>query len=585
MPDAWDQFKDAPANDYDYAGARAAGIAQGENGHWPDTYKLPNHITFSTDSKYSKPGQEGGSWSQVDGKWHYAPSAFVLSQHPPEELQAYFSRNEPNSVLDLPAANNAADPWAQFSDAPAVAAAPAAQPQQSGLLDRAAQIASAGNPLLTPLAEMGAHAVTGAVATPIAGLAGIAGSLLPGPAGQGAKVTEAIQSGLTYQPRSAGGQLLQRAGGLLPGLIAKGGDVAGQAVSDVTGSPAAGAATNTAVQMAPALLLRGRAGKIAGNVDRGPTPAAGAARPAAATEEAATAAKRPAGLASLSKDAPSIEQLRTDKNAAYKRAEDAGVQLSEFSFKKLKGKILNELGERINPTLHPDTTAALKDIMDTKGAVTLEKVDQLRQIANDAKGSTKPADQRLAARVVDSIDEYLDRLSPQDVTRGDAKGVAALKEARDLNTRLKKGEQLDELFRRAEIKAGANYTQSGMENALRSEFKALALDKRKLARFTPEERAAITRVAKGAPLENVLRFVGKFAPAGPIAAAVTTYLASAAGGPLGTAAVGAALGSRYAATRMTMSNASRASELVRRGPNRLAESEPAPKKVNALLEN
>lgn len=577
----FDQF-DAP--DYDYDGARAAGVKQGPNGHWPDTYKLPNHITFSSDSKYSKPGQEGGTWSQADGKWHYKPSAFVLSQHSPEELKSYFSRNESDSVLDLPA-QSSTNPFDQF-DAPPAAQSPQQSPQQPGLLDRTVALASSHHPLLTGAAEMAAHAGTSMLATPLAGLAGIAGSLLPGPQGQGANAVEGVQSGLTYQPRSGGGRLLQKAGGLLPGLISKGADVAGQATADATGSPAAGAAVNTAIQMAPALLLRGRAGKMVENVNSRITAPARAARPAAPAQETAAAAERPAGLASLSKDAPTLDKLRTDKNAAYKRSEEAGVQLTEFSFKKLKGKILNELGERVNPTLHPDTTAALKDIMDTKGAVTLEKVDQLRQIANDAKGSVKPADQRLAARVVESIDEYLDGVSPKDITRGDPKGVAALKEARDLNTRLKKGEQLDELFRRAEIKAGANYTQSGMENALRSEFKALALDAKKLKRFTPEERAAITKVAKGAPLENALRFVGKFAPSGPIAAAVTTFLASSAGGPLGAAAVGGALGARYAATKMTVRNASRASELVRRGPNALAEQTPAaPRKVNALLEN
>lgn len=457
---------------------------------------------------------------------------------------------------------------------------PSAEQAQPGLLDRTAQLASANHPLLAPLAETAAHAVTGQLATPVAGLAGMVAGMLPGRQGQAANVVEGVQSGLTYQPRTAGGKAMQKLG-FLPELIAKGADVTGQVAADATGSPAVGAAVNTGVQMAPALLLRGRAGKIAGDVNRGPTAPPRAARPAAAAEETAAAAQRPAGLARVPDSAPTLEKLRADKNAAYKRSEEAGVQLSEFSFKKLKGKILGELSERVDPTLHPDTTAALKRIIDTKGAVSLEKLDQLRQIANDAKGSVKAADQRLAGRVVDSIDEYLDGISPKDITRGDPKGAAALVEARALNTRLKKGEQIEELFRRAEIKAGANYTQSGMENALRSEFKALALDAKKLKRFTPEERNAITRVAKGAPLENALRFVGKFAPSGPIAAAVATFLGGSFGGPAGAAAVGGALGARYAATRMTIRNANRAGELVRRGRNQLAEPV---KKRNKLAE-
>lgn len=590
MPDAWDQFKDAPSaaqkQDYDYDGARAAGVKQGQNGHWPDTYKLPNHITFSTDSKYSKPGQEGGEWAQVGDKWHYKPSAFVLSQHSPEELKGYFGKSEPDSVLDLPATESV-DPWAQFQDAgqqAPVAAQPPAQQTQPGLLARTMQLASANHPLLAPLAETAMHFGSGQLATPLAGLTGAVAGMLPGRQGQAADAVEGVQSALTYQPRTPGGQALQKLGGFLPGLIGKGADATGQVVSDATGSPAMGAAVNTGVQMLPALLLRGRAGKMVENGNRGPTAPPRTARPAAAAEEAAATGERPAGLASVSKDAPTVEQLRTDAKAAYKRAEDAGIKISEQSFAGLKAKIVKDLGERIDPTLHPDTTAAIKRIASTKGEISLEKLDGLRQIANDAKASLKPADQRLAAKVVDSIDDYMDGISAKDVTKGDPKGAAALKEARDLYTRQKKGEQLGELFRRAEIKAGSNYSQSGMENALRSEFKALALDAKKLKRFTPEERTAITRVAKGGTLENALRIVGKFAPAGPVAAAVATYMGTSFGGPLGAAAVGGALGARYAATKMTMRNANAASELVRRGSrNALVESEP--KRVNALLEN
>jgi hypothetical protein len=486
--------------------------------------------------------------------------------------------SNPFDQFDAPAqqaAAPAANPFDQF-DAPAQAPA-----QQPGLIDRTVALANFTQPVATPIAEAGMHFATSGLAAPIAGLAGIAGSILPGPRGQGANWTEGVQQALTYQPRSQGGQAVQKIGSFLPGLISKGADVAGQGAADATGSPAVGAAVNTGVQMLPALLLRGRAGKVVENVNRSPPAPARAAGPAAATEEAATAAKRPAGLAGVSEAAPSVEQLKADASAAYKRAEDAGVRISEFSLKKLKGKILNELGERVDPTLHPDTTAALKRIADTKGEISLEKLDQLRQIANDAKGSAKPADQRLAGKIVDSIDEYIDHLGPKDITKGDPAGTKALVEARELYTRQKKGEQLDQMFEDAKTKAGANYSQSGLENALRGEFKALALNKKKLAKFTPEEQAAIKRVATDGRL---LRTLGKLAPVGGMSQGLSLIAASVQ--PVTLLASLGSLVAREAATRATLSRANAASELVRRGPNRLAESEPAqPKRVNALLEN
>ena len=76
---------------------------EGKGAHLPDEFKLPNHITFSTDSIYSTPETPGGTWAQdADEVWHYRPSDFVLSMHPKEELQEYFAKYAPNDVLELP---------------------------------------------------------------------------------------------------------------------------------------------------------------------------------------------------------------------------------------------------------------------------------------------------------------------------------------------------------------------------------------------------------------------------------------------------------------------------------------------------
>jgi hypothetical protein len=50
--------------DYDLRGAYRAGLTKDiKSGHWPDTYKKPNHPTFSNQSIYSKYAPEkAGSW-------------------------------------------------------------------------------------------------------------------------------------------------------------------------------------------------------------------------------------------------------------------------------------------------------------------------------------------------------------------------------------------------------------------------------------------------------------------------------------------------------------------------------------------
>ena len=106
--------QNAPKSDYDTAGAQAAGLKPDARGHMPDTFKLPNHMTFSDESKYSKPGQEGGHWKYIDkdgketddktpgGTWEFFASPFNLKQHSASELKQYFKTQEPNSKLFIP---------------------------------------------------------------------------------------------------------------------------------------------------------------------------------------------------------------------------------------------------------------------------------------------------------------------------------------------------------------------------------------------------------------------------------------------------------------------------------------------------
>lgn len=96
--------------------------------------------------------------------------------------------------------------------------------------------------------------LSGAVATPLAGLAGIAGALAPGPAGQGADWTRAVQNRLTYEPSTEGGKVATEAISYPFRKYGEGTEWVGGQVSDIAG-PTAGAATKTALDIAPAAIL------------------------------------------------------------------------------------------------------------------------------------------------------------------------------------------------------------------------------------------------------------------------------------------------------------------------------------------
>lgn len=88
--------------DYDLRGMwNAGGGFGGDNGHAGDTWKKPNHPTFSTDSIYNgQDGFQGGVWRQTPDGITYTASPSNTWNH--DELRRYFDEHEPGvrAILD-----------------------------------------------------------------------------------------------------------------------------------------------------------------------------------------------------------------------------------------------------------------------------------------------------------------------------------------------------------------------------------------------------------------------------------------------------------------------------------------------------
>lgn len=96
--------------DYDMRGAWKSGAAQADNGHFPDTFKKPNHPTFSDQSQYhgaTNPngGQFiGGNWEDAPGgKSMYTPSAEMVRQpgYVTFMQNDYFPKVEPGNIFNM----------------------------------------------------------------------------------------------------------------------------------------------------------------------------------------------------------------------------------------------------------------------------------------------------------------------------------------------------------------------------------------------------------------------------------------------------------------------------------------------------
>lgn len=102
-----------------------------------------------------------------------------------------------------------------------------------------------------------------AVAAPVSGFAGIAGTALPGPEGQGADWVRRVQ-GTVPQPQTGVGQEITGAVSYPFEKLAQGAEAVGGKVTDITGSPALGMVANVGIQSIPMI-----AGKVTSKIAPG----------------------------------------------------------------------------------------------------------------------------------------------------------------------------------------------------------------------------------------------------------------------------------------------------------------------------
>ena len=96
--------RERDAYDYDLRGAWKADVKQAANGHLPDTYKKPNHPTFSDQSMYNGlDNAQGGQWVDAgNGQWQFVASPHNVSNIGAQGLSEYFKQREPDVSLILP---------------------------------------------------------------------------------------------------------------------------------------------------------------------------------------------------------------------------------------------------------------------------------------------------------------------------------------------------------------------------------------------------------------------------------------------------------------------------------------------------
>lgn len=239
------------------------------------------------------------------------------------------------------------------------------------------------------------------------------------------------------------------------------------------------------------------------------------------------------------KEAPTMEQLKTQGSALFERAKGASAIVSPDSFQNILVKVEKDIfADAFDPGLHPKVAAAMNALGKRLGKdMDMQELMITRRLAKNAADSIDPDEARIGNGMVDNIDEYVEGLGDDDLISGAMEGAASnLREARKLWAKMRKREMIDDIFEKAENQA------SGLENGVRIQLRSLLNNKRKLRGFTPDEISLMKDVVRGNIVTNSLKLIGKLGPGvgqqkNLVGLAIGAGGGAAAFGPVGAVAV------------------------------------------------
>lgn len=315
-------------------------------------------------------------------------------------------------------------------------------------------------------------------------------------------------------------------------------------------------------------LSRGQTGAAIGG-------AVGAAAPAigAMVQKGADAIKSSAAIRAAAKGAPTTEQLRTAGGQAYDAIDNSGVQIKPQAFDGARQKILDALRNKTGfdelpgPGSLTPNTARVAQIMNKSSddmaqsptsALPFKSLDQMRRQAGAAAGNvTNKADQQAGMTVIEELDDFVNRLGPNDVVTGDVDALkTAIPKARELWSKMSKSQLLDDA-----MDMEGNYL-SGGASAIRNRVASILRNPRLSRGFTDAEKKVLQRVVSGSIPQQLLNYMGSgLGMMGQIGAGAV--LGGGMPGALGGAALAAA--SRKGAEAVTRKQAEIARAIVANG--------------------
>ena len=302
-----------------------------------------------------------------------------------------------------------------------------------------------------------------------------------------------------------GKQVVRRIGqevgsALIPGVgfaakAAKPAAMLGNTLKTAVGS---GAGAAIAEQVAPGNIWAEIAGQVIGG---------GASALVKGGKSAAGAAK-----------APSADELQQLKRDAYQQVDSLGARYTGQSYSNMANTVEQAVkASNISPTRHPKAFSFVEDMKTRfKNGMSLTELDQLRQeVRRDLLRSPDESERFFGDIIIDEIDDFIAKAGPKEMAAGSgADANQAITTARELNTRWRKTEMIEDAYYKAEMQTAATGSGGNITNKIKQALTSILTNEKKRRAFSAAELKEMESVVKNGKGEDLLRLVGKLSPSG-----------------------------------------------------------------------
>ena len=367
------------------------------------------------------------------------------------------------------------------------------------------------------------------------------------PVPSGPETTELIEQNVTgplHKPSGTAGKFGERIGEFLgsptsylgPGgpLVKTAGAIGAAVGSEAGGEFTEGTAAEPYARIAGGALGGGAVGKVAKEI----------------------------GAAQLSATLPTKDAIKASAKAAYDMVAQARLKVAQPAVDQLATDLKTSLDDKlIVESVAPRTFKAIDQMQNAGGDIA-----QLMGI-RQRLGKIPPSagtDYEAAGEMKTAIDNFVENLTPQNVIAGDPQATQALlNHARSSWRAYKKLDEIEQAGEVALHRSQATGTGANYINAVRQEIRKILDSSTRSRGYSPEAKEQMEKIVLGTWATNSSRYVGKYAPSGPVSATTSILGGMAAGPEVGAAIAGTGLIAKYLGGYLTARQIRELEDIIR----------------------